>query len=68
MKKGAGVWSLFTKSRYLLNIGLLNRGSGVYKMGQCKNFDLYLQMVLLQNNALQKGTMQGPPVLRIKLA
>ena len=60
---------MFTKSRYLLNRGLLNGGSGVYKMVQCKNFDLYLQMVRLENSTMQKGsTMQGPPVLRIKLA
>ena len=68
VKYEEGSWSLFTKSKYLLNRGLLKRGSSVYKMVQCQNFDLYLQMVLLQNSTMQKGTMQGPPVLRIKLA
>ena len=68
VKYEEGSRSLFSKSKYLLNRGLLKWGSGVYKMVQCKNFDLYLQMVLLQNSTMQKGTMQGPPVLRIKLA
>ena len=27
-----GSWSLFTKSRYLLNRGLLNRGLGVHDL------------------------------------
>ena len=28
MKKGAGMWNLFTKSRFLLDRGLLNQSLG----------------------------------------
>ena len=45
-----GSWSLFTKSRYLLNRGLLNQGLGVFsisKLGELHSRDYNITTLLI---------------------